>query len=69
MQESFLGEAMYVSISKRKSEIASLVSELNPKLGKTGVLPQTLKLITRMLDHKILAAKFRLWSHICVTQK
>ena len=58
MQESFLGEAMYVSISKRKSEIASLVSELNHKLGKTGVLPQTLKLIPRMLDHKILQLNF-----------
>ena len=42
MQIPFLGEAMYVSLSKRKNEIGSIVSELNPELWKTGVLPQTL---------------------------
>ena len=35
-------EGMYVSLSKRKIEIGSIVSELNPELWKTGVLPQTL---------------------------
>ena len=37
-----LGEAMYVSLSKIKIEIDSIVSELNPKLWKTRVLHQTL---------------------------
>ena len=38
----FWGEGMYVSLSKRKIEIGSIVKELNPELWKTGVLPQTL---------------------------
>ena len=38
----FGGEGMYVSLSKRKIEIGSIVSELNPELWKTWVLPQTL---------------------------
>ena len=40
--DTFLGGAMYVSLSKRKNEIGSIVSELNPTLWKTGILPQTL---------------------------
>ena len=32
----FWGEAMYVSLWKRKIEIGSIVSELNPKLWKNG---------------------------------
>ena len=40
--DTVLGEGMYVSLSKRKIEIGSIVSELNAELWKTGVLPQTL---------------------------
>ena len=42
MRIPFLGKGMYVSLSKRKIEIGSIVSELNPELWKAGVLPQTL---------------------------
>ena len=42
MRIPFWGEGMYVSLSKRKIEIGSIISELNPELWKTGVLPQTL---------------------------
>ena len=38
----FWGEGMYVSLSKRKIEIGSIILELNPELWKTGGLPQTL---------------------------
>ena len=41
MQTPILGEAMYVSLSKRKIGIGSIVSE-NQKVWKTGVLSQTL---------------------------
>ena len=39
---SLSARSMYVSLSKRKFEIGSIVSELNLELWKTGVLPQTL---------------------------
>ena len=53
-QTPFLGEAMYVSFSKWKIEIGNKMSELNPKLWKTGVLPQTLSQSPRVLNRKIL---------------
>ena len=45
---------MYVSLSKRNVEIGSIVSELNPKLWKMGIFPQTLLQSPRVLNHKIL---------------
>ena len=47
-------EAMYVSLSKLKSEIGSIVSELNPKLRNTRVLPQTLSQSPQVINHEIL---------------
>ena len=49
-----LGEAIYVSLLKIKSEIGSMASELNKKLWKTGVLPHTLLQSPRVLNHSML---------------
>ena len=39
-QEPFWGKAMSVSLSKRKGELGSWVSELNTKLWKRAFYPQ-----------------------------
>ena len=43
-----------IILSKSKIEKGSIVSELNPELRKTGVLPQTLQQSHRVLNHKFL---------------
>ena len=40
--DTVLGRRHVCIIIKKKIEIGSIVSELNPELWKTGVLPQTL---------------------------
>ena len=38
--DTFWGEGIYVSLSKRKIEIGSIVSELNPELWKCEFCPK-----------------------------